>query len=149
MNDNNSAVMVDSKQFVTFFIGEEEFGFDIGSVQEIISPIKITQVPNSNRFVKGVINLRGKIIPIYDLKERLKGVSLQIDPMTKIIVAANSEHNIGFLVCRVNEVSVIPKSKLLLPSEKLNDEKDAYIESIANLDDRLVSILDLNRLFHY
>lgn len=147
VNDQTNGLdMVDATQIVTFFIGREEYGFDIGLVQEIISPLRITKVPHSKRFINGVINLRGKIIPIFDLKERLTGQPAQIDDDSKIIVVHTDQFNIGLLVTRVNEVVMIPKSSFIHASDKLNDRSDNYLECIANLEKRLISIIDLEKV---
>jgi purine-binding chemotaxis protein CheW len=140
-----SSSVEDTSQLVTFYIGKEELGFDISFVQEIISPIRITRVPNSSEFIKGVINLRGKIIPIFDLKERIKSQVMVIDENTKIIVVHKGELNIGLLVSKVNEVVLVSDKNLVAPSNKLNTQSDQYLKQIANLDNRLISIIDLER----
>ena len=90
-------------QLVTFSIGDEEFGVDILKVQEIIRTMEITRVPRAPEFVEGVINLRGKVIPIIDLRRRFKLVDRAHDKHTRIIVIEISSMVVGFVVDSVSE----------------------------------------------
>ena len=97
-------------QLVTFSIGEEDFGVDILKVQEIIRMMDITKVPRAPEFVEGVINLRGKVIPIIDLRRRFGRTPKPHDKDTRIIVIEMSGIIVGFVVDAVSEVLRIPKS---------------------------------------
>ena len=97
-------------QLVTFSIGEENFGVDILKVQEIIRMMDITKVPRAPEFVEGVINLRGKVIPIIDLRRRFGRAPRPHDKDTRIIVIEMSGIIVGFVVDAVSEVLRIPKS---------------------------------------
>lgn len=95
-------------QLVTFSIGEEEFGVDILRVQEIIRMMDITKVPKAPDFVEGVINLRGNVIPIIDLRKRFGMDARERDKNTRIIVIEINNMIVGFIVDAVSEVLRIP-----------------------------------------
>ena len=133
-------------QLVSFKIGDEEFGVDILKVQEIIRTVQITQVPNSPDFVDGVINLRGRIIPVVDLRIKLGLGKKTSDQNTRIIVVELNDSTIGFIVDSVSEVLRIPKSITEAPPELIAGVNSEYITSVGKLEDRLLILLDLERV---
>jgi len=143
-NNENSELL----QLVSFKIGTEEFGVDILNVQEIIKIVQITKVPNSPVFVEGVINLRGKVIPVIDLRTRLGLQKLEHDKDTRIIVVELSKSTIGFIVDAVNEVLRIPISITEAPPEIVAGVDSEFIKSVGKLDDRLLILIDLNKILH-
>lgn len=133
-------------QLVSFNVGNEEFGVDILLVQEINRMADLTRVPNSPDYIRGVINLRGKVIPIIDLRKRLKLPNKQTDHETRIVVVEINEKVVGFIVDKVNEVTRISKDTTEpAPSMVGGVEKD-FITSIAKLEDRLLILLDLEKV---
>src|SRR5512141_2159412 len=102
-------------QLVTFNISQEEYGVDILKVQEIIRTMEITKVPRAPDFVEGVINLRGKVIPIIDLRKRFDMDSRDHDSQTRIIVIELNNMIVGFVVDSVSEVLRIPASTVEAP----------------------------------
>jgi purine-binding chemotaxis protein CheW len=141
-NNENSELL----QLVSFKIGTEEFGVDILNVQEIIKIVQITKVPNSPVFVEGVINLRGKVIPVINLRTRLGLQKLEHDKDTRIIVVELSKSTIGFIVDAVNEVLRIPISITEAPPEIIAGLDSEFIKSVGKLDDRLLILIDLNKI---
>jgi len=149
MNENN--INKDDKQeilqLVSFHIDNEEFGVEILKVQEIIRMMAVTKVPNAPCFIEGVINLRGRVIPIIDLRIRLGLERISHNNSTRIIVLEISNKTIGFIVDSVNEVLRIPKSIIETPpdivSGGINSE---YITAVGKLDDRLLILLDLEKI---
>ncbi len=133
-------------QLVTFSIGEEEFGVDILKVQEIIRTMEITKVPRAPQFVEGVINLRGKVIPIIDLRRRFGLTTRGHDKHTRIIVIELSNMIVGFVVDSVSEVLRIPASTVEPPPPVVSGLESEYISGVGKLEDRLLIMLDLNRL---
>jgi purine-binding chemotaxis protein CheW len=133
-------------QLVTFSIGEEEFGVDILSVQEIIRTMEITKVPRAPDFVEGVINLRGKVIPIIDLRKRFGLMSRDHDKHTRIIVIEINNMIVGFVVDSVSEVLRIPADTVEPPPPVVAGLESEYISGVGKLEDRLLILLDLNRL---
>ena len=137
---------LDLLQLVSFCIGDEEFGVDILKVQEIIRMINITSVPNSPEFVEGVINLRGRVIPVIDLRIRLGMVKLEHDKDTRIVVVDIEGKTIGFIVDSVSEVLRIPRSITEAPPPLTTGINAEYITAIGKLEDRLIILLDLEKI---
>lgn len=133
-------------QLVTFSIGEEEFGVDILKVQEIIRTMEITKVPKAPDFVEGVINLRGKVIPIIDLRRRFGLSSKEHDKHTRIIVIEINNMIVGFVVDSVSEVLRIPAGTVEPPPAVVAGMESEYISGVGKLQDRLLILLDLDRL---
>lgn len=133
-------------QLVTFSIGEEEFGVDILKVQEIIRIMEITKVPRAPRFVEGVINLRGKVIPIIDLRRRFGLDNKSHDKHTRIIVIEINNMIVGFVVDSVSEVLRIPTDTVEPPPPVAAGVESEYISGVGKLQDRLLILLDLDRL---
>jgi purine-binding chemotaxis protein CheW len=133
-------------QLVSFKIGDEEFGVDILKVQEINRMIDVTRVPNAPDYVDGVINLRGKVIPVIDLRSRLGIPRIEHDKNTRIIVVELSGKIVGFVVDAVSEVLRIPKSVTEPPPELASGVNADYITAVGKLDDRLLTLLDLDKV---
>ncbi len=135
-------------QLVSFNIGEEEFGVDILKVQEINRMVEVTRVPNAPEYVDGVINLRGKVIPIIDLRRRFGMVRKEKDKNTRIIVVELSGKVLGFVVDAVSEVLRIPKSVTEEPPSIVAGIDAEYITAIGKLENRLLILLDLDRVLN-
>jgi len=133
-------------QLVTFSIGSEEFGVDILKVMEIIRTMKITKVPKSPAFVEGVINLRGLVIPIIDLRKRFGMGEKNDDKETRIIVIEIQGMTVGFVVDSVSEVLRIPASTVEPPPPVVAGLDSDYISGVGKLEDRLLILLDLDKL---
>ncbi len=133
-------------QLVSFVIENEEFGVDILKVQEIIRTVEITRVPKSPDFVEGVINLRGKIVPVIDLRKRFGIEKKEQDNETRIIVVELPDKVVGFLVDRVKEVIRVEKSVIEPPPELTTNVSANYITGVAKLEDRLLILLDLDKV---
>ncbi len=133
-------------QLVSFVIENEEFGVDILKVQEIIRTVEITRVPKSPEFVEGVINLRGKIVPVIDLRKRFGIAVKQRDNETRIIVVDLADKVVGFLVDRVKEVIRVDRSIIEPPPGLATGISTSYITGVAKLQDRLLILLDLDRV---
>ena len=133
-------------QLVTFSIGEEEFGVDILKVQEIIRIMEITKVPKAPQFVEGVINLRGNVIPVIDLRKRFGLETREHDNQTRIIVIEINKMIVGFVVDSVSEVLRIPENTVEPPPPVVSGLESEYISGVGKLEDRLLIMLDLDRL---
>jgi len=133
-------------QLVSFNIGSEEFGVDILKVQEINRMVEITKVPQSPHYVEGVINLRGKVIPIVDLRKRFNLDVKEYDKNTRIVVVDISGNIMGMVVDSVSEVLRIPSSTIEPPPEIVTGIDSEYIKGVAKLDDRLLIFLDLSKV---
>ncbi len=136
----------DVLQLVSFNIANEEFGVDILNVQEINRMVDITRVPNVAHFIRGVINLRGKVIPIIDLRARLNMPPIEHGTETRIVVVELGNNIIGFIVDKVNEVIRINKDITEPPPAMVSGIEAEYITAIGKLEDRLLILLDLKRI---
>lgn len=132
-------------QVVSFEIEAEEYAVDILEVQEIIRMVEITQVPKAPHFVEGVINLRGKVIPIVDLRLRFGMSSAERTKDTRIVVVDVSRIILGFIVDSVSEVLRVPSS-LIEPPPNGKQGGAEFHKGVGRVDGRLLSLLDLNRL---
>ena len=133
-------------QLVTFRIGEEEFGVDILSVQEIIRLMQITMVPHAAAFIEGVINLRGKVIPVVNMRTRFNLPAVEHDGNTRIVVMEFNQKIVGFLVDGVSEVLRIPASTVEPAPPVVCGIGSEYIRGVGKLEDRLLILLDLDTL---
>ena len=132
-------------QLVSFHVGGEEFGLDILRVQEIIRIQQLTRVPNSPDFMDGVINLRGKVIPVISLRKVFGLSDLAHDKQTRIVVVEVHGNVLGFIVDSVSEVLRIP-ADTVEPPPRLGKVQREYVSGVGKLDDRLLILLDLERL---
>lgn len=135
-------------QLVTFKIAEEEFGVDILRVQEIIRIMPITKVPNSPEFVEGVINLRGKVIPVIDMRRRFGLAACAHDSQTRIMVMDLQGQIVGFVVDAVCEVLRIKASIVVPPPAVVAGIGSEYMRGVGKLEDRLLILLDLDKLIN-
>ena len=136
----------DLLQLVTFSIGSEEFGVDILKVIEIIRTMEITKVPKAPAFVEGVINLRGLVIPIIDLRRRFGLAEKAGDSDTRIIVIEINGMSVGFVVDSVSEVLRIPANTVEPAPAVVSGLDSDYISGVGKLEDRLLILLDLDKL---
>jgi purine-binding chemotaxis protein CheW len=133
----------DLRQFVSFVVAGEEFGINILKVQEIIRPVDITRVPHAPEFVKGVINLRGRILPIIDLRTRFGFPERAQDEETRIVVVEVGNQTVGFMTDAVREVLRVDVTSIE-PAPELAVGIDAhYLRGVAKLEERLLILLDL------
>lgn len=146
MQDHTVQHQGDLLQLVSFVIQNEEFGVDILKVQEIIRPMDITRVPNAPAFVEGVINLRGRIVPIVDLRARFGLPPREQDKDTRIVVVELHEQVTGFMMDAVKEVIRVDKAVIEPPPELAIGVDTDYLKGVAKLDDRLLILLDLEEV---
>lgn len=133
-------------QLVTFYLGKEEFAVDILNIQGINRMIEITAVPNAPDFVEGVINLRGKVIPLVNLRKRMGMLPMQWDRSTRFIVVEFTNKVIGFIVDSVSEVLRISKDTIEPPPPMMTGVNSDYVTSVAKVQDRLLILLDLQKI---
>jgi purine-binding chemotaxis protein CheW len=133
-------------QVVGFRIGSETFGLPISIVREIVRVPSITAVPNAPDFIEGVINLRGKIISVVDLRKRFGQKNIEPHKKNRIVVVELAERSVGLLVNSASEVLRIPPSEIETPHELFQDGEVDYVTGVAKLKGRLVILLDLNKV---
>jgi purine-binding chemotaxis protein CheW len=135
------------KQLVIFELADENYGLDISSVESIIKMQAITVVPHAPNFVEGVTNLRGKVLPVIDLRKRFNLPGRQVDKDSRIIVVSFNKKEIGMMVDSVSEVLTINTDVVEPPPALVTTIDSAFITGIAKIDTRLVILLDLAEVF--
>lgn len=144
--DAHDAGVSGELQLVSFNIGSEEFGVDILKVQEINRMVEITKVPQAPSYVEGVINLRGKVIPIIDLRKRFNLELKEQDKNTRIVVVDIVGSIMGMIVDSVSEVLRLPANTVEPPPDLVTGINSEYINGVAKLEDRLLIFLDLSKV---
>ena len=134
------------RQIVGFRLANEEYGLDIMKVQEIILIGAITKVPKVPDYVKGLINLRGHVIPIVDLRRRFGLAEAEQTEDARIIVVNVRKKMIGILVDAVNEVTRVTDDQIEPPTTSVTGIDNEFITGLVKFDDRLVILLDIERL---
>lgn len=134
------------EQVVVFEIAGESYAVDIARVQEIIRPPAITAVPRAPEYVEGVVNLRGRVIPVINLRNRFGLPDADRDRSSRIVVLEISGQTIGVAVDAVSEVLRLPQDVIEAPGATLTGPRTAHLRGIAKLDERLVILLDLDKL---
>ncbi len=146
---SKTATTIDSiVQVVSFKINGEEYGVDILKVQEINRTMDVTRVPNSKDHIDGVINLRGKVIPVIDLRTLFGFQRIEHDHNTRIIVVELSDKVVGFVVDQVLKVLSIPQSVIEDTPPMLGNTQTEYIRNVAKFEERLIILLDPEKLLH-
>ncbi len=139
-------------QYLTFILAQEEYGVDILRVQEIKGWSKTTPIPNTPDYIKGVMNLRGSIVPIIDLRERFGLEPLEYGPMTVVIVLSvqseDRERLMGVVVDAVSDVYNV-KPEDLKPAPDLGDRlRSEFVKGLATVDEKLVIVVDIDSLLN-
>jgi purine-binding chemotaxis protein CheW len=132
-------------KFLTFKLANESYGIEIKYVTEIIGIQRITEVPDMPDFLKGVINLRGKIIPVMDIRIRFSLPEREYDDRTCIVVVDIDDRAMGLVVDRMNEVSNIPDSQIE-PPPRSNNTRGQYVQGMGKVGDEVKILLDVNKL---
>src|SRR5271169_5509409 len=133
-------------QLVGFRIGNETYGVRIASVREIVRVPEITAVPNAPEMIEGVINLRGRIIPVMDLRKRFSNSSDSSDKKNRILVVELDNKLLGLIVSSASEVLKIPPSEIEAPGAVFAEGESSYVTGVGKLKGRLVILLDIARL---
>ena len=136
---------VESRQFVTFIVEERTYGIPIGAVREIIRWTRVTPLPNQPEHARGVLNLRGTILPVYDLRARLSHSLTEATDTHVIVIAIVGSQTLGILVDGVSDILDVAPEDLKAPPPAV--ESPASQALVTTDDDRLVTILNLSALF--
>ncbi len=155
LQDNNSVVsQVDTNgaQLLTFILDGGEYGVDILRVQEIRGWDAVTQVPNTPSYIKGVINLRGTIVPIIDLRERFALEPVAYGPMTVVIVlkvvSAEKSRIMGIVVDAVSDVYNVDEEQLKPPPDFGSAIDTEFLRGLATVGEKMLIVLDIDRLLN-
>ncbi len=143
---NNDNEEVETNQYVTFLIARETYGVEVLRVQEIIGMTGITHVPNSMEFMKGVINLRGTVVPVVDMRLRFGMEEKDYDNFTVILIVEVKGYMVGMIVDSVADVVDIPIKNIQdTPHFSANIRTD-YIKGIGRIDEDLVIVLNVDKI---
>jgi purine-binding chemotaxis protein CheW len=135
-----------SQQFLTFTIGDDEYGVDIMNVREVKGWTDITRLPNTPSYVRGVLNLRGIIIPIFDLRTRFCGTHTEATPKHVVIVLALQDRTIGILVDAVSDILTIASGEIKTAPETGAEKSQRFISGLISAEGRMVVLLSLEEL---
>jgi len=133
-------------QLVSFMLDDVEYGVDILSVHEILRYPEMTRLPNTPKFIKGVINLRGNVLPVVDVRLRFGFPQCGITDLTRIIVVETGGKQVGLLVDNVYQVVRIPVANVDPPSELITGVSEEFISGIGRLKDRLIVLLNMSHI---
>jgi purine-binding chemotaxis protein CheW len=135
-------------QLVIFELSDEVYGVDVAQVRSIIPIQEISVVPGASAFVEGVINLRGDIVPVVDLRTRFSLPLAEVDKKSVIVIVEVNDLLVGLVVDKVREVVKIPETAVEPPSPLLTSVDTTYLQGIGKLDeDQILILLDLDRIF--
>lgn len=144
--DRQMNMVIEGQQYLTFTLGDEHYGLDILSVQEIKGYSAVTRIPNMPEFIKGVLNLRGTIVPIVDLRAKFAMEKVEYTMFTVIIVVLVCDRVMGLVVDAVSDVLNIDNKDLQPPPEFGAKVNVAFISGIGRCGDKLITLLDVDRL---
>lgn len=135
------------QQIVIFKLGKEEYGIDIIKVVEIVLHQEVRKMPDAPSYIEGIVNLRGDIHAVYNLRNRFHMDQREADEHTKIIVLKTTQMNIGFIVDSVSEILNIPEEDIQsAPAIIHSRPEDKYIAGVAKHDNRMIVLLDIDQL---
>ncbi len=146
---HGAGATVDGAQYLTFALGSEEYGVGILNVQEIKGWSAVTPIPNTPAFVKGVMNLRGTIVPVIDLRLRLGMPAADQGPFTVIVVLSVGTRIVGMIVDAVSDVLTIPAADVQPPPSFGSAVDLRFIAGIARANEKLVVLLDVEAMLRH
>jgi purine-binding chemotaxis protein CheW len=138
--------LVSDLKVIVFQLNDKEYGVPVSQVKSIEKIMHITRVPHTNPFVKGVMNLRGVVTPLLDLRVRFGMVEQAYNEGTRVIIVAVEDKEVGLIVDGANDVIDIPTSMIEPPPEVVGIAAEGFIDGVANLDKRLLILIDLNKI---
>lgn len=133
-------------QLVTFHLDEETYGIDVMQVQEVLRVTEIAPVPGAPPYVLGIFNLRGNVVTVIDTRGRFSLPPAEITDSTRIVIIESEQQVVGILVDGVAEVVELNTDTIDPAPNVGNEESSRYIQGVATLDDRLLIVVDLNKL---
>jgi len=142
-------VLADStevRQLIGFTVGNEEYGLELLKVREVIRPRQVTWLPNAPSCVKGIINLRGQVIPIIDLRDRFGLPPAEDTAMTRVIVVEIEGRPVGMVVDSASQVVRVPVDQFDEPPPAIGEAARSFISAVGKIEDRLVTLMDVEKL---
>lgn len=136
-----------AKQYITFTIAQEEYGTPILSVQEIRGWMNTTPLPNTPKFVKGVTNLRGNVVPVFDLRARFSGETTEVTERHVVIMVEIEGRIIGLLVDAISDILTIDENQIQPPPTGSLIVDTQYLDGLVATGERMVALINTNKLF--
>jgi len=133
-------------QLVVFMLGEEEFACEINNVAEVLKMVKVTPLPQTIEFVEGVINLRGEVIPVIDLRKRFGLMEAERTSDSRIIIVEVDGRMFGLIVDSVSEVAGLPSNQIQEAPDHIAGGRNHLIMGVGKIDDRMVIILNIEHI---
>ncbi|MBB3121922.1 chemotaxis protein CheW [Pseudoduganella violacea] len=146
MDDTTAANDNASREFLAFKLGAEEYGIDILKVQEIRGYEAVTRIANAPEFIKGVINLRGIIIPVVDMRIKFKLGTASYDQFTVVIILNIGGRVVGMVVDSVSDVTTLSREQIRAAPEMGSAFSTEYIIGLGTIDERMLILVDIDRL---
>jgi purine-binding chemotaxis protein CheW len=141
-----ATLAIGEEQVVVLELAGEAYGVEIGRVEEIIRMQAITRIPNGPAFIEGVTNLRGRVIPVLDLRKRFGLPATEQTRRSRIVVGELGQHTVGLVVDGVSEVLLVSAETVEPPSTLATTADSAFLRGVAKLGERLILLLDLSRI---
>ena len=141
-----TTLAIGEEQVVVLELAGEAYGVEIGKVEEIIRMQAITRIPNGPAFIEGVTNLRGRVIPVLDLRKRFGLPATEQTRRSRIVVGELGQHTVGLVVDGVSEVLLVSSDAVEPPSTLVTTSDSAFLRGVAKLGERLILLLDLSRI---
>lgn len=135
-----------SRQLVVFAIGEEEFGIDIEHVNSIEKMLELFKIPNTPDYIEGLVNLRGKVHTVFNLRKRFRMPCPDFTENTKIIMANTSASVIGIIVDEVKKIIKVDESEFEATPKALSNLRDKFLSGIVKAEDRVIMLLDVEKI---
>ena len=139
--------MSEIRQYVGFILGNEKYAISITDVEEIIRLTEITPVPKAPDFIEGIINLRGRVIPVADLKKRINLGEANYDDKTRIVVVMLREKRMGLIIDSVEEIIRIEADQIEQAPALTMSMDASYVEGVAKTDKAMIIILNIHKIF--
>lgn len=135
-------------RYLTFYLGKQTYALEIKYITEIIGIQKITKVPNIKSFIKGIINLRGSIVPIVELRKRFRLSDVEYDERTCIIVVNINNVEVGIIVDEVAEVINIPEEEISPAPETNKGTESRFISGMSKISDKIIILLNIEKVLY-
>jgi purine-binding chemotaxis protein CheW len=145
--EEDSDTIRETNEYLTFWVGDEEYGIVITQVHEIVTLHEITPVPGAEDFTKGILNLRGDIIPVYDFRLRLKFEAREYDNETVILIVMINDKKVGVIVDRVSEVMQLNREEIT-EAPQMRDIPANFVIGIGQKDGKFIILLKLREIFY-
>ncbi|MGI6049591.1 MAG: chemotaxis protein CheW [Acetivibrionales bacterium] len=134
------------KQFIQFYVGDEVYVIGLTEIYQILKPQEIFKVPNTPPFIEGFLNLRGKVLTVFNLRERFNMPIREIDSDTRILIINYKDMLLGFIVDSVTEIIRVPEEEIVDVPDMLDNVNRRYLANVAKVDEKLILILDLDKI---